>query len=155
MRLIKEFDTKEQAETFISCASFSNDAPKQKNGEMMDPIMRKQEDFFKEALQYENALATVYLVDGEYVRNNMDVNFTEGGHYAVYDFIPEGEIWIDFDVTPSEVKFVIVHETIELYLMLEKDFEYDDAHDEANTVERMLRTKDADVDEVLEMLFSE
>ena len=34
----------------------------------------------------------VFLVDGEYVRDNVTIEFALGGHHYVYDQIPENEI---------------------------------------------------------------
>lgn len=36
----------------------------------------------------------VYLVDGEWVRNNLSVIFGHGGHGLVHEFIPMNEIWL-------------------------------------------------------------
>jgi len=36
----------------------------------------------------------IYLVDGEWVRNNLSVIFGHGGHNFVHEFIPTDEIWI-------------------------------------------------------------
>lgn len=39
----------------------------------------------------------IYLVDGEWVRNNLSVIFGHGGHAFVHEFIPLDEIWIDLN----------------------------------------------------------
>jgi hypothetical protein len=39
----------------------------------------------------------IYRVDGNYIRNKIDVNFNNAGHYKQYDYIPIHEIWIDKD----------------------------------------------------------
>ena len=36
----------------------------------------------------------VFIVDGEWVRNNLSVIFGHGGHGLVHEFIPHNEIWI-------------------------------------------------------------
>jgi hypothetical protein len=36
----------------------------------------------------------VYIVDGEWVRNNLSVIFGHGGHAFVHEFIPLNEIWV-------------------------------------------------------------
>ena len=37
---------------------------------------------------------SVFAVDGEWVRNNLEVIFGAGGHGYVHEFIPLGEIWV-------------------------------------------------------------
>jgi len=39
----------------------------------------------------------VFMVDGEWVRNNLSVIFGHGGHGYVHEFIPLNEIWVDTD----------------------------------------------------------
>jgi hypothetical protein len=41
----------------------------------------------------------VYLVDGEWIRNNISVVFGHGGHGLVHEFIPLDECWIDYKHT--------------------------------------------------------
>lgn len=36
----------------------------------------------------------VFVVDGEYVRNNLSIMFGHGGHGFVHEFIPLREIWV-------------------------------------------------------------
>jgi hypothetical protein len=40
----------------------------------------------------------VWFVKGRLVRSMYDVEFTEGGHDYVYEFVPPNEVWIDDDV---------------------------------------------------------
>ncbi|MDP3901516.1 MAG: hypothetical protein Q8Q37_00880 [bacterium] len=37
----------------------------------------------------------IFVVDGEWVRNNLSVIFGHGGHGLVHEFIPLDEIWVD------------------------------------------------------------
>ena len=68
----------------------------------------------------------VFIVDGEYIRTNLYIDFVSGGHDLVYGkdgeivndkgvkpFIPDNEIWLDFDLAESEVGFVLLHELYE------------------------------------------
>jgi hypothetical protein len=59
----------------------------------------------------------VFLVDGELVRDLYYIDFTQGGHDLVYNFIPKQEIWIDNDISPREMEFVLLHEMHERNLM--------------------------------------
>jgi len=76
----------------------------------------------------------VWLVDGKAIRDTLYTDFTEGGNWLVYGWIPEGEIWIDNDVVPSERVFVLLHELAESLLM-GRGMGYDKAHSIATRVE--------------------
>ena len=84
---------------------------------------------------------SVWLVDGKLVRTIFDVEFTEGGHDLIYDFVPKNEVWIDNDVEEEERKFVILHETYERELM-KKGMLYPQAHKKASRVEWQARQAD-------------
>jgi hypothetical protein len=86
-----------------------------------------------------NGLA-VYLVDGEYVRNEIDVDFVNGGNGGVYpSYIPQDEIWIDDAQHPLDRTATALHELVERDLMLHHGRNYDSAHDLANMYERAFR----------------
>ncbi len=59
----------------------------------------------------------VWIVNGRAVRDLFCIDFTEGGHDKVYSFIPDGEIWIDDDLSAKERKFILLHEMHERNLM--------------------------------------
>lgn len=44
----------------------------------------------------------VWIVDGFCLRDVFDIEFTEGGHDYVYEFVPVNEIWIDDDLVEAE-----------------------------------------------------
>jgi hypothetical protein len=79
---------------------------------------------------------TVWLVDGELVRSWFFINYTEGGHDLVYDWIPPGEIWIDDDVLHEERPLVLTHEFVERSLMEQEGLDYEHAHQLALKVEQ-------------------
>ena len=81
---------------------------------------------------------TVWLVNGKYVREHFYLDFTQGGHGYVYDFIPLNEVWIDDDLSTDERPYVIAHEFYERALMKE-GVTYDTAHTAANVVEKSAR----------------
>jgi len=73
---------------------------------------------------YASDFLTIWIVDGEMVRTLRFIDFTEGGHDAVYPFMPKNEVWIDDDIKESERKFVLLHELRERNLMCQ-GWEYD------------------------------
>lgn len=81
---------------------------------------------------------TVWLVDGEKIRDSVDIDFVEGGHDLVYDFIPENEIWIDKEVPASERRVILAHEADERKLM-SGGMSYEEAHKRASRFEWNLR----------------
>jgi len=85
---------------------------------------------------------SVYLVDGEYVRNELDIDFVNGGNGAVYPhYIPLDEIWIDDAQHALDRTATALHELVERDLMLHHGRSYDTAHDLANMYERPFRQR--------------
>jgi hypothetical protein len=83
---------------------------------------------------------SIYLVDGERVRNEIDVDFVNGGNGAIYpSYIPLDEIWIDDAQHALDRTATALHELIERDLMLHHGRNYDSAHDLANVYERAFR----------------
>ncbi|MFA6250598.1 MAG: hypothetical protein WC686_03795 [Candidatus Shapirobacteria bacterium] len=76
----------------------------------------------------------VWLVNGRLVRSVFFVDFTEGGHDLVYDFVPPGEIWLDNDLAPADLPYVLLHEAYERSLMY-RGFAYHQAHRQASRLE--------------------
>lgn len=81
---------------------------------------------------------SVWLVDGGWVRENLDVDFTEGGNGYVKSYIPKSQAWIDDSMHRSEDEPVIVHEYGEINLR-KKGIPYERAHKAINHVELALR----------------
>ena len=53
---------------------------------------------------------SVWIVNGRLVRSVFDIDFTEGGHDYVYEFVPENEVWIDDAIVEVERSYVLLHE---------------------------------------------
>ena len=81
---------------------------------------------------------SVWIVNGRLVRSVFNVDFTQGGHDHVYEFVPENEVWIDDDLTESERPYVLLHELHERELMA-KGSNYDAAHEESSRLEYYFR----------------
>jgi hypothetical protein len=80
----------------------------------------------------------VWFVNGRLVRSVFDIEFTEGGHEHVYEYVPRNEVWIDNDIHENERGFVLFHELHERNLMA-NGMDYDTAHDESSAREKHLR----------------
>jgi hypothetical protein len=77
---------------------------------------------------------SVWIVNGRLVRSVFDIDFTEGGHDYVYEFVPENEVWIDDDIVESERGYVLLHELHERNRMA-KGWPYNKAHAESSRLE--------------------
>lgn len=82
----------------------------------------------------------VFFVDGSYIRENIDEEFTNFGQHLRFRFIPAAEFWIDFERTPGEEEFFIDHLLIENRLM-SRGLSYNKALKEADRKESAARHK--------------
>lgn len=83
---------------------------------------------------------TVWIVSGEYVRNHIFLDFTQGGNDQVYArFTPRGEVWIDDATGPLDRTATLLHEIVERDQMRRKGLSYENAHDIALVHERVFR----------------
>src|SRR4030065_96954 len=49
----------------------------------------------------------VWIVNGRLVRSVFDIDFTAGGHDHVYEFVPQGQVWVDGAFEEEERGFVL------------------------------------------------
>jgi len=77
---------------------------------------------------------SVWIVNGRLVRSVFDIDFTAGGHEHVYEFVPEGEVWIDDAIEEKERGFVLLHELHERNRMA-AGWPYSKAHAESSRLE--------------------
>ncbi len=89
----------------------------------------------------------IWIVDGEKIRNKLDINFTNFGQHFRFSFIPKDEFWLDKEATPNERSFFIDHLLVEWKLMKE-GASYNDALEIANKKERSERFKAGDFKKV-------
>jgi len=112
---------------------------------------RREEDIefvHKKLLDKYNQKVKIWIVDGEAVRDLFYIDFTEGGHGYVYSFIPKDEVWIDDDLEPKEIKFVLLHELHERNLII-KGLNYANAHKESSEIEYYCRHHLEEIDKKL------
>ncbi|MCK9369863.1 hypothetical protein M0R04_08165 [Candidatus Dojkabacteria bacterium] len=110
----------------------------------------------EELTEYRTPQARIYLVNGNFVRNNLWQDYTQGGHWKVYpEFIPEKEIWIDRALdTDEDIKATILHELVEMEAMKDdrgRDNTYSDIHnDVANPAEEIARNNPEKTEEMIQ-----
>ena len=81
----------------------------------------------------------IVLVDGTYVRDHFDSDFSQGGNgYRYPKFISRKEIWIDAQVSQAEWSFIAFHECEESERM-KLGWTYGRAHDVVKRMEDHLR----------------
>jgi hypothetical protein len=91
---------------------------------------------------------SVWVVNGRLVRSVFDIDFTEGGHDYVYEFVPEGEVWIDDAIEEKERGYVLLHELHERNRMA-SGWPYSKAHAESSRVEYHCRHHPEELHEAL------
>ena len=92
--------------------------------------------------------ASVWIVNGRLVRSVFDIDFTEGGHDYVYEFVPQNEVWIDDAIEEKERGYVLLHELHERNLMA-TGWSYNKAHDESSRLEYHCRHHPDELHEAL------
>jgi len=80
----------------------------------------------------------VWIVDGNYIRLNLDDEFSNCGQPLDFKIIPKNEIWIDKEHSGNESRFFITHMLIENRLMSQGKT-YDVARTYAKRIERKER----------------
>ncbi len=80
----------------------------------------------------------VWIVDGEYIRENIDEEFTNFGQHYMFNFIPKNEFWIDKEREPGEEKYYIESMLVTNRLM-KKGLGHKEAIKMADAVERRER----------------
>jgi len=90
----------------------------------------------------------IWVINGRKVRDFFFIDFTEGGHDKVYKFIPRDEIWIDDDVEPREIRFVLIHELHERNLM-SRGLKYSQAHRKSSQLEYQCRHNHSLIDKTI------
>ena len=104
-----------------------------KGGNLPDPI-KVHVKLWKEL----ESGVSVWIIDGRLVRSVFDIDFTEGGHDHVYEFVPQNEVWIDNDLEEAERPYVLLHELHERNLMA-KGWTYSKAHEDSSKLEYYCR----------------
>ncbi len=82
----------------------------------------------------------VWRVDGAAIRGRIDEEFTNFGQHYRFPFIPENELWIDYEKHPGETRFFIDHLLVEHRLM-KAGKDYAEAIVAADRVERAERRR--------------
>lgn len=88
---------------------------------------------------------SIWRVDGNYIRNNIDVNFTNSSNHYVSNFIPEKEIWIDKDFGKNGDEELLAEHQLKERELLKKGMTYNQALAIAGKYEQKLRDESSDL----------
>ncbi len=83
---------------------------------------------------------SIWLVDGGYIRKNINEDFVGFDHHGRFSFIPLHEFWIDKETNPEEHQFFIDHLLVEQRLM-SAGVSYQEAYERANRAEKRERQR--------------
>lgn len=92
---------------------------------------------------------TIWLVDGSYIREKIEKEFTNFGQHYRFKFIPQNEFWLDQEYAPGEEKYYVAHLLVENRLMAEGK-SYTEAFKKANLIEKKERRKSKLIKTILE-----
>lgn len=83
---------------------------------------------------------TVWQIDGTWVRNHLNNEFTNAGQHYRFEMIPTNEFWLDKECTPGEEPFYTHHLLVE-WRMMRRGEDYNTALAYADRSERSERRK--------------
>lgn len=81
----------------------------------------------------------IWQVDGNYIRNKIDVNFNNSGHHYSFKFIPENEIWIDKDFSCRGDEDLLAQQSIIERKLMKHGMEYTKATVQAGNKLKKIR----------------
>jgi hypothetical protein len=82
----------------------------------------------------------VWIVDGKYIRDNVEEEFTNFGQHYQFRFIPENEFWIDKERSPGEEKYFI-DSMLAMNRLIARGIKDEKAAKIADRIERRERSK--------------
>ncbi|MEK7163804.1 MAG: hypothetical protein AAB768_01520 [Patescibacteria group bacterium] len=89
----------------------------------------------------------VWEIDGEKLRSEKDIEFTNFGMYPDFDYIPSNELWLDREAHPDERRFFVDH-MLTQWKALKHGYSNTLALDKAYRVEKSERAKSQDMKKV-------
>jgi hypothetical protein len=95
----------------------------------------------------------VWIVDGQYIREEIDEEFTNFGQHYAFSYIPINEFWIDKENCPGEEHYFIEHMLVENRLMAEGK-SYNFARSKGKLAEKKERFKSKLMKEVIRLIKS-
>ena len=91
----------------------------------------------------------VWEVDGEKIREKLDIEFPNFAMWPDFDYIPKNELWLDVEKDPDERQFFIDH-MLAQWIVLKSGRDNAEAVNKAYRVERSERRKAGDKNHVFD-----
>lgn len=91
----------------------------------------------------------VWEVDGENIRQHLDIEFPNFAMWPDFSYIPKNELWLDVEKNPDERQFFIDH-MLAQWIVLRSGGTNDEALNKAYRVERSERRKAGDKSKVFD-----
>src|SRR5512136_3368444 len=83
---------------------------------------------------------TVYRVNGDWIRSNIDPDFTNFAHHLSKKYVPDNEFWVDQERVPGDTPFYVTNMLVH-HRMMGHGIPFGVALDKANKVEHRERIK--------------
>jgi frataxin-like iron-binding protein CyaY len=80
----------------------------------------------------------IWIIDGKYVRDNLNIEFTNFGQSLDFKFIPKNELWIDKEYSGDESRFFLANMLAE-YKSMKNGMNFETARKYANLIEKRER----------------
>ena len=81
----------------------------------------------------------IYYVDGNWVRDHIETDFTIGGSHYSYEKIPKNELWIENTRTERDKSFNMLHVVFEYTLIKHGNMSESKAHNYSQGTENLFR----------------
>ena len=93
----------------------------------------------------------IWIVDGKYIRDRIEKEFTNFGQHYRFKFIPEDELWVDRESKPGEEQ-IYIDSMIALVSWLKKGATYSEATKHADKIEKRERSKSEIIKKIKEKI---
>lgn len=82
----------------------------------LDPYLQRLGFDFREEIHWPRKVS-LWVVDGVYIRNNIDIEFDNYGQWWDFTYIPKNEGWLDRETEPDEWPFFLTRMEVERRLL--------------------------------------
>ena len=103
--------------------------------------MKKEEGFFYLKKIGDRGKFQIWIVDGNYIRTNVDEEFTNYGQHYRFKFIPKNELWIDKEYGKDDESEFYIDVMLNLNRFMSQGLSHKEAVRRVNIIERKERRK--------------
>ncbi|MFH1608089.1 MAG: hypothetical protein ABIA78_03065 [archaeon] len=103
--------------------------------------MKKEADHFYLKKMGDRGKFKIWIVDGNYIRTNMDEEFTNYGQHCRFKFIPKNELWIDKEYGGDDESEFYIDIMLNINRFISQGLNHKEAVRRVNIIERKERRK--------------